>query len=234
MAKNGDLYFTDSSSDFGIEKVYSALVANPSGRLVHYDRKLGKLTVLLDNLWFANGVALSPNEDFVIVSDLGRSKIVKYWLKTAKAGESESFAEGLPGSPDNLTPDKNGVWVALPITADPQHPNLAQSAAPLPLISKFQLRLLTLLELFFTTIDSLYPNDFSKHMASAIVGGEFALALYPPRATVLRLDWNGNILAAYHSFDKSVYTHVLEMNGHLYLGSFTQNYIAKVVKRAHL
>lgn len=192
------------------------------------------MNVLLDNLWFANGVALSPNEDFVVVSDLGRSKMVKFWLKTEKAGESETFIEGLPGVPDNLSADKNGIWVALPLTADPQNPYLAHSMAPLPLVRKFQVRLASLIELLFTFIDSVFPNDICKFLSHQIGAVEAVKFMYPPRATILRLDWNGNIIAAYHSFDGAIYTHAVESDGHLYLGSIVHNYIAKVVKRAHL
>lgn len=228
------MYFTDSTSDFGINKVFSAFLANPSGRLIHFERNTGKLTVLLEKLWFANGVALSPDEDFIVVSDLGRSKIVKVWLKTEKAGESETFIEGLPGVPDNLTPDKNGIWVALPLTADPQNPYLAQSMARLPLLRKFHARLGSLVELLFTSIDSVFPNDICKSLAFKVGSAEWIKLLYPSRATILRIDWNGNVIAAYHSYEGAVYTHVMELNGHLYLGSISQNYIAKVLKRAHL
>jgi adipocyte plasma membrane-associated protein len=208
-----------------------AFLANPSGRLIHFERSSGKLSVLLDNLWFANGVALSPAEDFIVVSDLGRSKLVKVSLKS---GESETFIEGLPGVPDNLSSDKNGLWVALPLTADADHPYLGHSMAPLPLLRKFHARLASLVELLFTTIDGVFPNDFCKNIADKVGSGESVMFLYPNRATILRLDWNGNIIAAYHSFDGAVYTHVMEMDGHLYLGSISHNYIAKVVKRAHL
>lgn len=211
-----------------------AFLANPSGRLIHLERKSRKMTVLLDNLWFANGVALSANEDFIVVSDLGRSKLVKYWLKTEKVGQSETFVDGLPGVPDNLTPDTNGIWVALALAADPQNPALSQSMAPLPFVRKFHVRVLTLIELLFSSIDSIFPNDFCKFLADKVGSGDSVKFMYPPRATILRLDWNGNIIAAYHSFDGAVYTHVLELNGHLYLGSIFNDYIAKVVRRAHL
>lgn len=69
--------------------------------------------VLLDNLWFSNGIALSPNEDFLIVSDLMRNRIIKYWIATDKVGTWEVLIAGLPGSVDNITPDKNGFWVPL-------------------------------------------------------------------------------------------------------------------------
>jgi adipocyte plasma membrane-associated protein len=72
---------------------------NPSGRLSHFDRKTGKITVLLDNLFFANGVALSPNEDFIVVAETHASRIQRYWLNGPKKGQLEPFVEGLPGIP---------------------------------------------------------------------------------------------------------------------------------------
>lgn len=192
------------------------------------------MTVLVDNLWFANGVALSPNEDFLLVSDLVRSKILKVWLTEAKFGEAETFIEGLPGYPDNLSADKNGIWVAMPVTADPDHPSLFQSMAPMPLTRKFLARLYSLAELLFVTIDKVYPNEFCKNTIHKLVVTGMTSILNPERSTVLRIDWNGNILAAYHSYDGNFYTHAMELDGHLYLGSFTNDYIGKVVKRAHL
>lgn len=207
---------------------------NPSGRLIHYSRTSGKLTVLLDKLWFANGVALSPNEDFILVSDLQRSKLLKVWLKSERFGEIESFAEGLPGTPDNLAPDVNGIWVALPITADPENPYILHSMARVPLIRKFVARILSLLDLLFTTIDGIYPNDFAKSAVSKVGSLDLIHPFQSTRATVLRFDWKGNVIAAYHADDGGFYTHAMELDGYLYLGSFTQNYIAKVKKRAHL
>lgn len=175
-------------------------------------------------------MGLSPKEDFVIVNDLARSKIVKYWLAPGKFGETEIFAEGLPGMPDNIAADKNGFWVAFPLTIDPENPMLLQSMAPLPLVRKFLIRIFAITDLAFKFVDSIYPNDFCK--------GAFekaALAtLGTTRSTVMRFDWDGKVLAVYHAFDKSSYSHCMELDGHLYLGSFTQNHIAKVVKRAHL
>lgn len=202
--------------------------------MIHYSRKTKKMTVLLDNLWFVNGIVLSPEEDFLVVSDLGRSMLVKYWLKEGKFGETETFAEGLPGGPDNLSSDKNGVWAALALIADPENPFIPHSMAPLPLVRKFVARLMALGELFFTTVDKVYPNEFSKCAATFIGSSESAASLLPDRNTILRFDWNGNIIAAYHAFDGKHYTHVMEMNGHLYLGSIAHDHIAKVVRRAHL
>lgn len=211
-----------------------SFLANPSGRLIHLSRNTGKLTVLVDKLWFANGVALSPDEDFIVVSDMARSKLVKIWLKPNKFGEIETFAEALPGLGDNLSADKNGLWVALGITADPQDPFIAQSLAQWPLLRKFFARILTLLELLLTSIDKIFPNDFLKSAVSKLGSLNLIQKLVSKRATVLRFDWKGNIIAAYHAYDGSVYTHAMELNGHVYLGTITKNYIARVVKQSHL
>jgi len=232
VAKNGDLYFTDSSSDVGIDRLDYSFFLNPSGRMIHFSRSTSYLTVLLDDLWFANGIALSPNEEFLVISDLLRSKLVQYWLKPGKIGEIRTFADGLPGLPDNLTPDKDGLWVALPVTIDAQNPLLPQSMTRIPSIRKFLARVIGLVELLFNSIDSVLPNDFCKtaaHKASTM----FSFS-YSKRATIIRYDWEGKAVAAYHSLDGSLYTHVMELNGELYLGSFVHNYIAKVPRRAHV
>lgn len=205
-----------------------AFLANPSGRLVYLQRGTKRPKVLLDGLWFANGVALSPDEDFVIVSDLNKNRLMRYWLKTEKEGTSDVFVDGLPGGADNITPDAKGFYVALALTADPDHPYFYQTMAPYSYIRKFLARILYLVELLFKKIDHFYPNKFSKN----ILAHSQALPTYGflanKRATVLRYDWNGNVLAAYHSSEGAIYTHAMELNGKLYLGSFVHDYIARV------
>lgn len=211
-----------------------SLLVNPSGRLIHYARNTKKMTVLLDKLWFANGVVLSPNEDFIVVSDLASSRLMKVWLNSAKHGQSEVFAEGLPGIGDNLTSDKNGLWVAFPRTADPENPLINQSMARMPWGRKFLARIFTLIELLFSTIEKVYPNDFFRNLADKTGSTEMVSSLFPNRATIMRFDWEGNAIAAYHSYDNAVYTHVLDLDGHLYLGSIAHNYIARVPRKNHL
>ena len=45
------------------------LRAKPTGRLLRYKPETGEVDVLLDGLWFANGVAVDRNEDYVIVTE---------------------------------------------------------------------------------------------------------------------------------------------------------------------
>ena len=116
IASDGRIYFTDASSKFQQpDYLLDLLEGRPYGRLMVFDPASGKTEVLLKDLYFANGVALSQNEDFVLVNETYRYRIQRYWLKGDKAGTHEVFADNLPGMPDNLQGDRAGTfWVALP------------------------------------------------------------------------------------------------------------------------
>lgn len=206
------------------------LFANPSGRLFQYNRATKQNKALLDELYFANGLALSPNEDFIVVSETGASRLTRYYLKGAKAGQSDVFIDRLPGGSDNLTPDADGLWVPLVIAIDNENPGLWQSAANAPLIRKFLLRFFYLIELPFKTIENIYPNFYTQNIVHKMGHFESIGGLNPARTTILRIDWNGKIIGSLHGFDKSVsgVAHVLEDGEYLYLGSFANRYLGRV------
>lgn len=188
------------------------------------------MTVLLDKLWFGNGIALPKAEDFVVVADSFYARIMKVWLKGAKTGQSEILNEGLPGSPDNLSYDEDGIYVALATAADDDHPMVSYQFATYPLIRKFIGRLLELIKMPFEFINSIYPNPVTNVVCRSFGSMDMLLFMFPSRRTVLRLDWNGNIVKSYHGMDDSAgsVTHVMKHNGYFYLGSVTSEYIAKV------
>ncbi len=115
VAADGRIYFSDASSRFGPGAyLYDLLEARPHGRLLCYDPSTGDTEVLLDGLYFANGIALSRNEDFVLVNETYRYRITRYWLAGPRAGTSEVFADNLPGFPDGVSSNRRGTfWVAL-------------------------------------------------------------------------------------------------------------------------
>ncbi|WP_159972323.1 SMP-30/gluconolactonase/LRE family protein [Pseudomonas sp. 8Z] len=140
IASDGTIYFSDASSRFQQpDYLLDLLEARPHGRLLAYDPATGKTRVLLKDLYFANGVALSAAEDFVLVNETYRYRITRYWLRGDKAGQHEVFIDNLPGLPDNLQGDRKGTfWVALPSPrkADAdflhRHPWLKAQIAKLP------------------------------------------------------------------------------------------------------
>jgi sugar lactone lactonase YvrE len=115
ISEDGTIYFTDASSKYGQnEYLYDLLESRPHGRFLRYDPATGQIEVLLKNLYFANGVALSQREDFVLINETYRYRIVRYWLKGPKAGTHEIFVDNLPGFPDNISSNHKGTfWLAM-------------------------------------------------------------------------------------------------------------------------
>lgn len=140
IARDGTIYFSDASSkwhqpDYELD----LLESRPYGRLLAYDPATKTTRVLLEGLYFANGVALSSQEDFVLVNETWRYRIQRYWLKGPKAGTHEVFVDNLPGFPDGVSGNRQGIfWVALPsprkADLDTIHaqPALKEFAARLP------------------------------------------------------------------------------------------------------
>ncbi len=137
--KAGNVYFTDASSKWPIERYrWDAIEARPYGRLMRFSPATGKVEVLLDNLYFANGVALSSSEDFVLVNETWRYRVVRYWINGPKAGTHEIFIDNLPGIPDGISGNRRGTfWLAL---ATPRNTEL-DSIHPYPLLKKLIVKL---------------------------------------------------------------------------------------------
>ena len=119
VAKDGTIYFSDSSQRYSLTNIQTDIIEHiATGRLLRRNLD-GSVEVLLENMQFANGVVLASDESFVLVAETGGSKINRVWLQGAKAGESEIFADNLPGLPDNLSLGSDGlIWVAMPSAAD--------------------------------------------------------------------------------------------------------------------
>jgi sugar lactone lactonase YvrE len=140
VARDGTIYFTDASDTFGTDEyLFDLLEARPHGRLLRHDPATGRTSLLLDGLHFANGVALSADEDFVAVAECYRYRIVLYWLKGPRAGRTEILIDNLPGFPDNLSRAADGgFWVALYTVRNERldslhpHPGLKKLISRLP------------------------------------------------------------------------------------------------------
>ncbi|XP_006344500.1 protein STRICTOSIDINE SYNTHASE-LIKE 2-like [Solanum tuberosum] len=111
---HGVLYFTDSSTTYSRRSHISVIVSgDDTGRLMKYDMKNKQVSILLKNLKFPNGIAISKHGDFLLFVETTTCKIFKLWLKTSKAGSVEVVSE-LPGFPDNIKRNKKGeFWVGV-------------------------------------------------------------------------------------------------------------------------
>ena len=76
-------------------------------RLLKYDLRTKKVTVLMRGLSFSNGVALNKEKDFVLITETTTTKVTRYWLQGQKSQTSNTFTQ-LVGCPDNIHGD---FWV---------------------------------------------------------------------------------------------------------------------------
>ncbi|XP_035724216.1 adipocyte plasma membrane-associated protein-like isoform X3 [Vespa mandarinia] len=230
IAENGDIFWTDSSADFPLyDGVYSIFV-NPSGRLFRYNAATKTNEVLLENLGFPNGVKLSKDESFLIISETLTSRIIKYNLKGAKAGQQEILLEGLPGIPDNIHTDNHGGFlVSLYTYIDSENPQLIHILMPHPYLRKMIVRLLTLIEAPFKLIQNVYPNFYTEKIIDTIGSFEILNILIEPKSVILHLDSKGKLVdAAYLINEVNDLSSAFIHKGYLWLGSPHNEYVARV------
>ncbi|XP_068646533.1 protein STRICTOSIDINE SYNTHASE-LIKE 5-like [Aristolochia californica] len=115
IAKNGVIYFTDASYKYSLEEdVLDVFGGRPHGRLLSFDPSTNQTRVLVRDLYFANGVQVSPTQDFVIFCESSLRRCRKYHIQGEKNGTVEDFVDNLPGLPDNIHYDGEGhYWIAL-------------------------------------------------------------------------------------------------------------------------
>ncbi len=115
IAADGTIWFTDASRRFDVHHwQLDFWEGRGTGRLLSFIPASGNLTVHLDGLMFANGVALGPDDSFVLVNETLTARTTRLWLKGPDQGKTDIFLEGLPGYPDNLSFDGELFWIALP------------------------------------------------------------------------------------------------------------------------
>ena len=113
VASDGTIYFSDSSFKTS-DTLLELLEQRPHGRLLAYDPGAGNVRRLLGDLCYSNGVAVSPDQTFVLVVETGRYRVWRYWLAGSRQGEAEVFIDNLPGFPDGISSDGEGAfWLAL-------------------------------------------------------------------------------------------------------------------------
>lgn len=202
-ASDGSVYFSDASTKFGYGKfVEEILEAKPYGRLLKYDPITSKTTILLDGLAFANGVALSSMEDYIVICETWRFRCLKHWIKGEKLGSTEIFIENLPGGPDNinLAADGRSYWIAL---------IMIRSRT-----LEFVYRSGILKHIFVTYPRLLQWIGFPKRGAMVVKVGEEG------KPIISLEDPSGKVM--------SLVTSAMEVGDHLYLGSLNANFLGRL------
>jgi hypothetical protein len=157
-------------------------------------------------------VQLAADESHVLVSELTRARIVRYWLKGDKAATWDYFAVNLPGYPDNIRPRKSGgFWLALTSVRKFEHPtSLLDSLSTYP------------------QIRAMLANKLPPNLLDAI---------FPHYGMVLALDEFGNIVESFQDPGGKVITsssQVTEDDGRLYITWAFLDFIGKLKLREDL
>ena len=122
IAADGRIFFTEASNKFGAERfrgTYNASLLDimehgGHGGVFVFDPSTGEIRQLLDDLNYANGLAISRDNSFLVVAETSSYRVLKYWLTGQHAGSSEVLLDNLPGFPDNLKTGLGGrFWVGL-------------------------------------------------------------------------------------------------------------------------
>lgn len=138
VASDGTIYFTDAGNFPLAQFKADILEHRPNGRLLAYNPTDKSTRVVLSNLHFANGVAVSPDQSFVLVVETGEYRVNRVWLKGPKQGQTETFIDNLPGFPDGiLSNGKDKFWLALVTPRDSPLDRLM----PHPFLRKIVMRL---------------------------------------------------------------------------------------------
>ncbi|KAE8776751.1 protein STRICTOSIDINE SYNTHASE-LIKE 6 [Hordeum vulgare] len=199
IAADGTIYFTDASYKYSLAKyMLDVLEARPHGRLMSFDPSTHRTTVLARDLYFANGVAVAPDQDSLIFCETIMRRCSRYHIRGDKAGTVESFINSLPGMPDNIRYDGEGrYWIALSSGRTLQSDVLMWS----PLVRK----LVYMVEKYVTAV----PQGLRD-------SGTMSVAL------------NGEPVTMYTDPGLALATGALKVGDYLYYGSLASSYISRV------
>jgi sugar lactone lactonase YvrE len=122
VARNGIIYFSDASSKFGASasggsyeaSLLDILEHGGHGRVFRHDPKSDATSIVVDGLNFANGVAVSEDQQYLLINETGSYRVLRYWIEGPDAGTTEVVIDNLPGFPDNINNGLNGrFWIGL-------------------------------------------------------------------------------------------------------------------------
>ena len=82
----------------------------PNGGLYCYDPATKSVKTMNDGTYFGNGVVLRQDESYVLMTETEKYRVLRYWLKGEKAGQTEVFLDNLLGFPNGISIRKNGTY----------------------------------------------------------------------------------------------------------------------------
>jgi YD repeat-containing protein len=152
VAKSGKIYLSDASTRFAPKdwggtfeaSVLDILEQASTGRILEYDPANKTTRVVAKGFSFANGVALSQDEQTLFVNETGKYRVWKISVGakdldiSTPNDQAKVLLDNLPGYPDNLMRGLDGkIWLGF---AKPRNPTIDKLATK-PFMRKLTLRL---------------------------------------------------------------------------------------------
>ena len=152
VAGNGKIYFSDASARFAPSQwggtfeasVLDIIEQSATGRILEYDPVSKATRIVAKGFSFANGVALSRDEQTLFVNETGKYRVWKIDVAATNldvaggAPQASILFDNLPGYPDNLMRGLDGkIWLGF---AKPRTP-AADWMADKPFLRQLALRL---------------------------------------------------------------------------------------------
>ncbi|EOY09012.1 Strictosidine synthase-like 2, putative [Theobroma cacao] len=163
-----------------------------------YEQESKQVRVVLNNLSFPNGVALSNGGSFLVFAETTKCRILRYWLNTSKAETLETFAQ-LPGFPDNIIRSpRGGFWVAMHSRRD----KILAWILSFPRLGNALVRL---------------PIDVTK--------AYLVLSKYRGSGLAMTLSEDGEILETIEDKNGNKISEVHEKDGNLWIGSIDMPFV---------
>jgi len=212
IAPDGKMYFSDASVRFGAEvnggtyeaSLLDVMEHSRSGRVLVYDPADKSTKLLVDGLSFANGIAMDPAGQFILINETSEYRIHKYWITGEKEGQMAVLIDNLPGFPDNIVTGQDGrFWFGL---VSPRLP-IVDALADKPWLRKMVQRFPAFVR---------PAAKFYGHVVAINSDGEVQVSLQDP---------SGNY---------PVTTGVLETDDYLYISSLMAPVAARAEKRDEL
>ncbi len=152
VAKSGKMYLSDASTRFAPKdwggtfeaSVLDILEQTSTGRILEFDPANKTTRIVAKGFSFANGVALSRDEQTLFVNETGKYRVWKISVGAKDlelsnpSDQAKILFDNLPGYPDNLMRGLDGkIWLGL---VKPRNPTIDKLATK-PFMRKLTLRL---------------------------------------------------------------------------------------------
>ena len=201
ISDNRMIYFSNTSEVSSYTTKYGRKIImemKPLGGLYSYNPETEEIKTLIEGSYFGNGVVISKDQDYLLMVETTKYRVLKYWLSGKKAGQTEIFIDNLPGFPNGISIREDGsYWLGFSTkrneALDKIHSNRGMK------------------KLIYSLPEFMQPEAETFGMIMNISeGGEIIESLF---------DTNGTVLPEAGA--------VKEFNGYLYIGGDVLPYIGR-------